>query len=641
MLDAIIKFSLRYRMLVVFVSLFVLIYGSYLASQMSIDVFPDLDRPRVVIITEAPGLATEEVETLVTQPIEIALMGANGVQAVRSQSTAGLNVIYIEFDWSTEIRAARQTVQERLSTLEGILPDGIRPQMTPPSSIMGQIIVAGIYRQKGPQGGRLAQVGNTEMMAEMAVGKNGDYQIGVWRPGDRHDFSTWTQIDPKEIQWREDLSNPSQGTPVGTAVIQINGKSYDANFFTVEKQQLELRTVADWIIRPRLLKVTGVAEVFMLGGDRKQYQILIDPTALLEYGVTVQDVEQALRASNINTSGGFAVTGETERPIRILGRLGPSSRVVIEDLKKVPVGNHLKRAVLLGQVARVTEGPQFKRGDGSVDGRPGIVFTTVKQPHVDTRDLSDAVAEAFVEVEASLPADIIVNSELFRLRNFIDRGIFNVAEALVIGAVLVIIVLFLFLLNFRTTFITLTAIPLSLVLTTLVFRLIGIISGSELSINVMTLGGIAVAMGELVDDAIVDVENIFRRLKIANCRSKIDPTEDSQSSIDNRQSTLRVVFDASREIRSSIVFGTAVVILSFLPLFALSGVEGRLFTPLGFAYIVSILASFVVSLTVTPVLSYYLLPTAGATRREGDGFLLHGLKQLVTPLVRFSMAMPR
>jgi HME family heavy-metal exporter len=630
MLDSIIKFSLRYRMLVVFVSLFVLIYGSYSATQMSIDVFPDLDRPRVVIITEAPGLATEEVETLVTQPIEIALMGANGVRAVRSQSTAGLNVIYIEFDWSTEIRAARQIVQERLSTLEGILPEGIRPQMTPPSSIMGQIIVAGIYRQNGPSGGRLAQVGNTEMMAEMVVGQNDGFKIVVWHPGDRHHFSTWTKIDPNKIQWQEDLSTQSQGAPVGTAVMQIDGKSYDANFVTVEKQQLELRTVADWIIRPRLLKVTGVAEVFMLGGDRKQYQILVDPTALLEYGVTVQDVERALRASNINTSGGFAVTGETERPIRVLGRLGPTSRVVIEDLKKVPVGNYTKRAVLLEQVARVTEGPQFKRGDGSVNGQPGIVFTTVKQPHVDTRELSDAVAEAFVDVEASLPADIVVNSELFRLRNFIDRGIFNVAEALVIGALLVIIILFLFLLNFRTTFITLTAIPLSLVLTTLTFRIMGWMSGTELSINVMTLGGIAVAMGELVDDAIVDVENIFRRLK----QNNLLPNE-------HQESAISITFKASKEIRSSIVFGTAVVILSFMPLFALSGVEGRLFTPLGIAYIVSILSSFVVSMTVTPVLSYYLLPNSRATHQEGDGFVLQGLKRGVTFLIQLSLVMPR
>ncbi|MEP0345669.1 efflux RND transporter permease subunit [Rhodopirellula bahusiensis] len=625
MFDFIIKYSLRYRMLVVVISLVVLVYGSYLATQMPIDVFPDLDRPRVVIITEAPGLATEEVETLVTQPIEIALMGANGVQAVRSQSTSGLNIIFIEFDWSTEIRAARQTVQERLTTLEGILPAGIRPQMTPPSSIMGQIVVAGIYRQDGPDGGKLAQVGTTNLMAEMTAADSPTPHIEVWRPGDRHDFATWDKLAPQSVAW-----SAAEEPNVGTATIEIDGRTYEANFYSDAKQQLELRSIADWIIRPRLLKTTGVAEVFMQGGDRKQYQILIDPTALLEYDITVQDVEKALRESNINTSGGFAVTGETERPIRVLGRLGPQPRVVIEDLKKVLVGSNPKRSVLLEQVARVTEGPQLKRGDGSVNGRPGIVFTTVKQPHVDTRKLTDDVAAAFAEVEASLPADIIVNSELFRLKNFIDRGIFNVAEALMIGAVLVIIVLFLFLLNFRTTFITLTAIPLSLVLTTLVFRLVGILSGSELSINVMTLGGIAVAMGELVDDAIVDVENIFRRLRQNNAQP-----------IDNRQSSIVIVFEASKEIRSSIVFGTAVVILSFLPLFALSGVEGRLFTPLGFAYIVSILASFVVSMTVTPVLSYYLLPKSGATHREGDGFLLRGLKKLVTPLIRLSMAMPR
>ena len=631
MLDSVIRFSLRYRMLVVVISLIVLVYGSYLATQMSIDVFPDLDRPRVVIITEAPGFATEEVETLVTQPIEIALMGANGVQAVRSQSTAGLNIIYIEFDWATEIRSARQTVQERLSTLEGVLPAGIRPQMTPPSSIMGQIVVAGIYRQAGPDGGRLAQVGNSEMMAELVVDQNAQPRIQIWKPADRHNFSTWIKVEPKTLQWIND-PNANESTaahPVGIATIEIDGKTFEANFDTDAKQQLELRTVADWIIRPRLLKVTGVAEVFMLGGDRKQYQILIDPTALLEYDVTVQDVAQALRESNINTSGGFAITGETERPIRVLGRLGPQSQVVIEDLKKIPVGNHPKRAVLLEQVARVTEGPQFKRGDGSVDGLPGIVFTTVKQPHIDTRKLTDNVAQAFSEVEASLPADIIVNSELFRLKTFIDRGIFNVAEALVIGAVLVIIVLFIFLLNFRTTFITLTAIPLSLVLTTLVFRMIGWLTGTELSINVMTLGGIAVAMGELVDDAIVDVENIFRRLK-----------QNNTLPIEQQKSSIEVVFQASCEIRSSIVFGTAVVILSFMPLFALSGVEGRLFTPLGFAYIVSILASFIVSMTVTPVLSYYLLPKSRATHHDGDGFLLRYLKKGVSHLIRLSMAMP-
>jgi HME family heavy-metal exporter len=366
----------------------------------------------------------------------------------------------------------------------------------------------------------------------------------------------------------------------------------------------------------------------MQGGDRKQYQILLDPTALLEYDVTVQDVEKALRESNINTSGGFAITGETERPIRILGRLGTGSSSVLNDLRKIPVSRSAKRSVLLEQVARVVEGPELKRGDGSVNGHSGIVFTVVKQPHVDTRTLTDNVAAAFEEVEASLPPDIIINSELFRLKNFIDRGIFNVGEALVIGATLVIIVLFLFLLNFRTTFITLTAIPMSLVMTTLVFRVVSWLSGSELSINVMTLGGIAVAMGELVDDAIVDVENIFRRLKENNHLSEPKPA-------------IRVVYEASKEIRSSILFGTLVVILVFLPLFALSGVEGRLFAPLGFAYIVSILSSFLVSLTLTPVLSYFLLPNSSATHRESDGPVLRGLKALATPLIRTSMAMPR
>ncbi len=623
MLDAIIRFSLRYRLLVMISSLVVLGYGSYLATQMSIDVFPDLDRPRVVVITEAPGLATEEVETLVTQPIEIALMGASGVQAVRSQTTSGLNVLYVEFDWSTQIRAARQTVSERLATLEGVLPEGIRPQMTPPSSIMGQIVVAGIYRQPGPKGGQLTPIERTDLVAELA-GTSDEPRVYVWQPGERHRVEQWQAV---KFELTSVTSAPDDPAVDLVATLQIAEQTYEVRFQSEAKQLLELRTIADWVIRPRLLKVTGVAEVFMQGGDRKQYQILLDPTALLEYDVTVQDVEKALRESNINTSGGFAITGETERPIRILGRLGTGSSSVLNDLRKIPVFRSAKRSVLLEQVARVVEGPELKRGDGSVNGHSGIVFTVVKQPHVDTRTLTDNVAAAFEEVEASLPPDIIINSELFRLKNFIDRGIFNVGEALVIGATLVIIVLFLFLLNFRTTFITLTAIPMSLVMTTLVFRVVSWLSGSELSINVMTLGGIAVAMGELVDDAIVDVENIFRRLKENNHRPEPKPA-------------IRVVYEASKEIRSSILFGTLVVILVFLPLFALSGVEGRLFAPLGFAYIVSILSSFLVSLTLTPVLSYFLLPNSSATHRESDGPVLRGLKALATPLIRTSMAMP-
>ncbi len=624
MLDSIIRLSLRYRSLVLISSLVVLVYGSYLTTTMSIDVFPDLDRPRVVIITEAPGLATEEVETLVTQPIEIALMGANGVQAVRSQTTAGLNVLYIEFGWSTDIRAARQTVSERLITLEGILPQGVIPQMTPPSSIMGQIVVAGIYRQAGPTGGRLAAIGQTKLMAELLTG-DGEPSMKLWRVVDRHKPKSWETVP---FEFVEPLLN--QGDEARRrfhATVKLGSGIHEIQFETEAKQLLELRTIVDWVIRPRLLKVNGVAEVFMQGGDRKQYQVLLDPTALLEYDVTVQDVERALSESDINTSGGFAIKGESERPIRILGRLGTGGHNVIDELLKVPVAKSSKRSILLEQVASVIEGPELKRVDGSVNGKSGIVFTVVKQPHIDTRKLTDNAATAFAEIEASLPADIVINSELFRLKNFIDRGVFNVAEALAIGATLVVIVLFLFLLNFRTTFITLTAIPMSLVMTSLAFRFIGWISGSELSINVMTLGGIAVAMGELVDDAIVDVENIFRRLKENNQREQPLPA-------------LEVVYLASKEIRSSIFFGTVVVILVFLPLFALSGVEGRLFTPLGFAYIVSILSSFMVSLTVTPVLSYYLLPTSKATHGEHDGFVLRALKWLARPLIQFSMRFP-
>ncbi len=629
MLNAVIRLALRFRALVVVISLALLVYGSYLGTQMPIDVFPDLDRPRVIIITECPGLATEEVETLVTQPIEIALMGASGVQAVRSQSTAGLNVIYIEFDWDTDIRAARQTVQERLTTLGSVLPDDILPQMTPPASIMGQIVVAGIYRQQGPNEGELYPIGKTGLLVELIPQEDKSTKALVWRPVDRHRLKTWELVSPDDITWHTSGKDAGQieSGEERRATITIDKRQHEVTFPTEASRQMSLRTISDWVVRPRILKVTGVAEAFILGGDRKQYQVRINPAALLEYDVTLQQVEQALKESNINTSGGFAVKGETERPIRVLGRLGPEPDRVLNDLRRIPVKGNEKRPVLLSQVAKVVEGPEFKRGDGSVNGRPGVVFTMVKQPHVDTRSLTDRLELALQEAEDSLPADIVINPELFQLRNFIDRGVFNVGEALVIGAVLVLIILFLFLLNFRTTFITLTAIPLSLVITTLVFRLIGHLTGTELSINVMTLGGIAVAMGELVDDAIVDVENIFRRLKENN-------------TLDEPRPALQVVYEASKEIRSAIVFGTAVVILVFLPLFALSGVAGRLFAPLGVAYIVSILASLLVSLTVTPVLSYYLLPQSKSAHAETDGLLLRWLKRISTYLIRLSMARP-
>jgi HME family heavy-metal exporter len=543
MLNGIIRFALRYRMLIVFASLVALVYGGYVTATLPIDVFPDLDRPRVVVMTEAPGLAPEEVETLVTFPLEAALLGATGVQAVRSQSGLGLSVVYVEFDWGADIHRARQTVQERLTTVAGSMPEGIKPQMAPISSIMGQILHIGLYRK--------------------AAGAGAD--------------------------------------------------------------RFALRTTADWVVRPRLLKIAGIAQVTVMGGDRKQYQVLVDPTALLTYEVTWQQVEEALKKNNLNASGGFAVQGEEERPIRILGRLGPEPYRVLQDLRDVPVKHTPQRTILLSQVARVVEGPQLKRGDASVNGYPAVVLTVTKQPHVDTRALTEEINAALRELQAALPPDVEINTELFQMKRFIDTGVYNVAEAMAIGAGLVLLILFLFLLNFRTTFISLTAIPLSLVITGLVFKGLGWFTGAQLSINVMTLGGIAVALGELVDDAIVDVENIFRRLRENNAAPQPRPV-------------LPVIYEASVEVRSAIVFGTMMVILVFLPLFALSGIEGRLFTPLGVAYIISILASLLVSLTVTPVLSYYLLPQAKATHRREDSPLLRALKWGAGYLIRFSMA---
>ncbi len=614
MLNAVIRLALTHRTLVLAACLVVLVYGGYLSTTLPIDVFPDLDRPRVVILTECPGLAPEEIESLVTQPVEIALLGASGVEAVRSQSSQGMNVIYVEFSWKTDVRYARQVVAERLATVS--MPPGIRPQMTPPASIMGQILHVGIHRRKGPRGGDLAAVGQTGLMAER-TGTVEKYSVTVWRPKDRNRPEAWERVEVSNAAW--------EAGPAGrNATFVHGGRSHSVAFRTPLEERMDLRTTADWLVRPRLLQLPGIAEVIVMGGDKKEYQVLVDPAKLQEYKVSLQDVERAILANNLNASGGFIEEGQNERPVRVIARLGPLPEKVVADLRKVVVKVNPDRSVLLGNVATIEEGPAPKRGDASIDGSPGVILTIVKQPHWDTRKLTDEVKAALKESEASLPADVVIQTELFQLKSFIDRGVYYVEEALVIGAVLVVIVLFLFLLNIRTTFITLTAIPLSLVVTTLVFRLIGLITGEELSINVMTLGGIAVAMGELVDDAIVDVENIHRRLGENNASPVPKPA-------------IVVVYRASREIRSAIVFGTAVVILAFLPLFALSGVEGRLFVPLGIAYIVSILASLVVSLTVTPVLSYYLMPKTGSGHGHRDGFLLRGLKWVAGFLIRFSM----
>ena len=375
---------------------------------------------------------------------------------------------------------------------------------------------------------------------------------------------------------------------------------------------IEVRTTADWLVRQRLLTIPGVAQVVTMGGGRKQFQVLVNPDKLLKYDLTLEDVEQAVAASNSNATGGYLDQGGNELLVRSLGRIQD-----VSELERVVVKGTGERPVLLSEVARVAEAAQVKRGDAAVDGAPAVILTISKQPGADTRKLTDDVVKAIEELKPSLPADFRVNTEVYQQKVFIDLSIQNVIEALRDGGILVVIILFLFLLNFRTTFITLTAIPLSIVVTGLVFKWF------DMSINTMTLGGLAVAIGELVDDAIVDVENIFRRLR-----------ENAHAA--QPKSALRVVYEASSEVRNSIVFSTILVVLVFVPLFALGGMEGRLFTPLGVAYIVSILASLIVSLTVTPVLSYWLLPQAKIMDHEKDGLLVRILKNIAGFAIRLS-----
>jgi len=543
-MNALIRFALHNRLLVLCVSIVLLVLGGMTTASLPIDIFPNLTRPRVVIMTECPGLAPEEVETLVTIPLETAVNGAAGVQTVRSSSGVGLSVIYVEFGWNADVYRARQIVNERIATAQTALPRGVKPELAPSSSLMGQIMFVGLY----------SEVGTT--------------------------------------------------TP------------------------MNIRTLADWTIRPRLLAIPGVSQVITMGGGRKQYQVLVDPNQLQAFHLTLADVEEALSEANQNVAGGYLEQGSHEYLVRSIGRVQS-----IDDLALSVVKRTAERSVLLRDVARVEERPQLKRGDSSVNGHPAVVLTIAKQPAADTLRLTEQIEQALSELKQSMPGDVIINSSIFQQRRFIDLGIHNVLEALRDGAILVFIVLFLFLLNVRTTLITLTAIPLSIVITGLVFFWFGV------SINVMTLGGIAVAMGELVDDAIVDIENVFRRLS-ENARQAAP------------RSSLEVVYHASLEIRGSIVFGTILVIMVFIPLFALSGIEGRLFAPLGMAYIVSILASLLVSLTVTPVLGSLLLSKAvkaqakaasaiGAdhnpNRSHSDSPLLRLLKWGVTPVIRTSM----
>ncbi len=545
MFRSIIRFSLEHRLLVLVAASVLLVLGGYQLLRLPIDVLPDLNRPRVTVMTECPGMAPEEVETLVTTPLESTLAGATGVIAIRSSSTVGLSIVTVEFDWGIDPYRSRQVIAERLASTAERLPEGIVPQMTPISSVMGQILL-----------------------------------LGVW--------------------------------------------SDDPNL-----SPIRLRTVADWTIRKRLLGVPGVAEVFVMGGGRKQFQVLVDTDDLLKFGVELHEIEIALGESNQNVTGGYLTgRGDDQYLVRSLGRIQ-----TVEDLENLVVKSRPGSPILLKQVARVVEAPAVKVGDssayvrgedGSFSGGPAVVLTIEKQPDVDTRKLTDTILETVESLQASLEKNYpgLRIAPLYRQSQFIDLAIANVIEALWIGAILVMLALVLFLNNLRTTCITLLAMPLSFVVAGLTFAWFG------LSINTMTLGGLAVAMGELVDDAIVDVENIFRRLRENRLRA-------------NPLSPLRVVFEASSEIRNSIVNGTVIVVLVFLPLFFLSGIEGRLFRPLGIAYVVSILSSLVVSLTVTPVLSYLLLSGRSTETKERQGFLFVFAQKLAGGAIRLSLAMPR
>jgi HME family heavy-metal exporter len=513
MFDWIIDASLKQRLLVLALSLVLIFYGGLTIRQMPVDVFPDLNKPTVTLLTEAGGMAPEEVEQLVTFQIETAMNGMPGVTRVRSVSGIGLSVVFVEFDWGTEVFRNRQQVAERLSLVKEQLPEGITPQMGPIASIMGEIMLIAL-------------------------------------PAD-----------------------PEKTSP------------------------MQVREYADWVMRPRLLTIPGVAQVIPIGGEVKQYRVEPDPAQMSTLGVTLDQLESALKHYAANTSGGFLEQNAREYLIRHIGRTNR-----LADLQNLAIGARNNQPILLKQVAQVKLAAAAKRGDASYNAKPAVILSVQKQPTADTVKLTRDIEAALADLGKSLPAGMAAPAIVFKQANFIEASVTNVEEALRDGAIMVAAVLFLFLLNFRTTLISLAAIPMSILITALVFKLMG------LSINTMTLGGLAIAIGALVDDAVVGLENILRRLK----RNVADGTH---------KPALEVIAAATKEVLSGIVYATVIIALVFVPLFALSGIEGRLFAPLGVAFIVSILASMLVSVTLTPVLCYYLL----APRRR---LTAHGAHQI-------------
>ncbi len=516
MFNYLVNTSLRNRLFVLVVAVILVAYGSVSLGTIPVDVFPDLNKPTVTLITEAEGLAAEEVEQLVTFPMETSMNGMPGVTRVRSVSTVGLSIVFVEFDWGTDIYLNRQQVTERLGLVREQLPEDIVPQMAPISSIMGEIML-----------------------------------------------------------------------------IAVSGETASA---------MDLRDLADWVVRPRLLTIPGVSQVIPIGGEVRQYRVT--PNIPLMDGLDIKhdELTDALRQFGINTGGGYVDQAGREYLIRNIGRTAR-----LDDLRNLVVAVRDGQPIPLRHVADVDFAPRIKRGDGGFMGNAAVILSVQKQPGADTVALTREIESALDDLARVVPAGIRINDVLFKQANFIQTSIRNVERVLVEALIVVSIVLFLFLLNWRTTFISITAIPISILITILVFRYFG------LSINTMTLGGLAIAIGELVDDAVVGVENVFRRLK-----------ENREAG--NPRVPLAVIAAASTEVRSGIIYATIIIVLVFVPLFALSGIEGRLFAPLGIAYIVSILASLITAITVTPVLCYYLLPRMKRLS-ERDSALVRTLKR--------------
>lgn len=519
MFNILVHASLRNRLLVLALALVTLVYGFWQGKALPIDVFPDLNKPVVTVLTEAGGMAPEEVEKLVSFPLENMLNGVTGVSRVRSTSGIGLSILYVEFDWDTDVYRNRQLVSERLDQVTSQLPSGITPVMGPVSSIMGEI-----------------------MLIALPIKANSD-------------------TDP-----------------------------------------MLAREYADFVLRPRLLSIPGISQAIPIGGEVRQIRVEPKLDVMRNLGISIEQMQEAVEGFASNKGGGFIDVNNREFLIRHEGRT-----LNLDDLRQLAVAWQQNTSVRLDQVANVRYAAAVKRGDGGYNGKPAVIINVQKQPGADTVTLTREIELALAELATGLPDGVSAPQVLFRQADFIKASVDNVTEALRDGSILVVIVLFAFLLSTRTTAISLLAIPLSLAATVLIFKWMG------QTINVMTLGGLAIAIGELVDDSVVDVENILRRLKQNAKHDKPRPVFD-------------VIWRASVEVRSGIVYATAIVVLVFLPLFALPGIEGRLFAPLGEAYIIAVLASLLVSMTVTPVLCYFLLPQMKQLHK-GDSFLVRVLKK--------------